>query len=85
MPNKVIPVPEPDDPDKGRAIPERLERLSTTSDARCRLHRGAAASDCGAPSVKVQLAGIRMLFDWLVVCQVMPMTLIVQHYGITRE
>jgi hypothetical protein len=26
-----------------------------------------------APSVKLQLAGIRMLFDWLVVGQVMPM------------
>jgi site-specific recombinase XerD len=26
-----------------------------------------------APSVKVQLAGIRMLFDWLVVGQIMPM------------
>ena len=26
-----------------------------------------------APTVKLQLAGIRMLFDWLVVGQVMPM------------
>ena len=26
-----------------------------------------------APSVKVQLADVRMLFDWLVVGQVMPM------------